>query len=204
MPRQPRTILPGIPHHAIQRGNNRQRTFFEVGDHTFFLAQLKKHSAENSVGIGAYCLMLNHIHLLIYPDSREGMIRFMKMLCQSYTQYFNKKYERTGKLWENRYRSHFIDPDRAWVLSRYIEKNPVRANMIKEATDYAYSSARHNLLGQIDGIVSRRIVSKDKRYAYREFFYGMDLSEGDLTTQITAAVERGQYFGSGKLHHEKC
>ena len=196
MPRKARFILPHIPHHTIQRGNNRQNIFFEHEDFDYFLKKLKQFSLENGVQIGSYCLMTNHIHLLTYPDTAAGMIKCMKLICQHYTQYVNRKYKRTGKLWENRYKSHWVDPESEWILARYIEKNPLRAGMVRRAEDYSYSSARRNLWGNKDGLISREIVTEPRRPGYRKFFHEDDFKEKQLTQDINLRVEQGKAFGS--------
>ncbi len=140
MPRRVRYIYPGLPHHAIQRGNNRQKVFRDEEDRRYYLGKLNKFMKEGDVEVGAYCLMPNHVHLLIYPKSREGLIKFMKQIHQMYSQYFNWKYQHTGKLWENRYKLHIAEPEAEWVLARYIEKNPIRAGMVHKAEEYCYLS----------------------------------------------------------------
>src|SRR3989338_10855138 len=130
MPRKIRYILPELAHHAIQRGNNRQNVFLDMDDRQSFLQSLGKYGRENNVYIGAYCLMTNHVHLLLYPETEEGLIVFMKLVSQMHSQRMNRKYRRSGKLWENRYKLHIVDPDYEWYVARYIELNPVRARMV--------------------------------------------------------------------------
>ena len=157
MPRKIRCIIPYLPHHALQRGNNRQDIFPESKDKEYFLKQLKKYAQENRVAIGAYCLMTNHFHLLIYPETEEGLVKLMKNISQVYAQYFNRRYKRTGKIWENRYKLNIVKPESEWVIARYIEKNPVRAGIISKAEEYPYSSAEANLKGR-----SNKILNRDK------------------------------------------
>lgn len=145
MPRNIRYIIPNIPHHVFQRGNNKQNVFKNNDDRNVFLSILRTHSKKHNIFVSAYCLMSNHFHLLLYPNSSEGLVTFMKYLSQLYTQYINKKYNRTGKLWENRYKLSIIDPDFEWIFARYIERNPLRARIIDRPENYKYSSARFNL-----------------------------------------------------------
>lgn len=195
MPRRPRFILPNIPHHVIQRGNNRQSIFFEDKDYEFFKVRLQKCCLENHVKIGAYCLMTNHVHLLVYPESQNGMTKCIKMICQQYSQYVNRKYNRTGKLWENRYKIHWIDPDREWVLARYIEKNPLRAGMARHAEEYEYSSARGHLNGCPDDLLTRVFVDGRRQEAYRRYFYEEDHQERFENEQIRKMVEQEKAYG---------
>lgn len=120
MPRKTRYIIPQIPHHTLQRGNNRQRVFYDVEDRRRFLSSLTTLSKKENVLLGAYCLMTNHVHLLLYPQTSAGLIKLMKSLSQLHTQHINHKYKRTGKLWENRYKLNIIDPDYEWIVARYI------------------------------------------------------------------------------------
>jgi len=194
MPRNLRCILPGLPHHALQRGNNRNIVFHNQADKEYFLDNLKNSLSENKVEIGAYCLMTNHFHLLLYPESKEGFIRFMKNISQVYSQYFNREYKCTGKLWENRYKLNIVDPEFEWVISRYIEQNPVRAGIVKFAEQYLYSSARMHLSGVRDEILTKDIV-KEKRDKYRSFFNENAAGNQKLLLQLRTATQQGKVFG---------
>ncbi len=196
MPRQIRCIIPKIAHHAMQRGNNRRQIFFNNKDKDHFCHNLKKYSNEYKTRIGAYCLMDNHLHLLLYPDKEEGLIKFMKSINQYYTQYINRKYKRSGKLWENRYKLHLVDPDYEWVVARYIELNPVRARMITNPTDYHYSSAKKHLKGEKDSIVSKDIIEGKER-DYLEFIKE-EIKERELK-QIRDTLKQGKVLGSDKF-----
>jgi putative transposase len=194
MPRKRRFILPNIPHHAIQRGNNRQDVYFDQEDRDYYFRFLHLESSRNRVRIGAYCLMTNHIHLLLYPEDATGLVRMMKSVSQNYTQYANKKYRRSGKLWENRYELHLVDPDRQWWLARYIEKNPLRARMVKQAEDYPYSSARGHLLGEEDKILSYDILGAF-RDPYRKFFEEISSEEENELHRLREVIQQEKAFG---------
>lgn len=141
MPRIARIVNEGYPHHIIQRGNNRQKVFFDNQDRKTYLQLLKKYSSECGCKIHAYCLMDNHIHFLSVPKEKKSLARTMQKLSLRYTQYFNKKRGRTGRLWECRFYSSIVDKDN-YLLSvcRYIERNPVRAGLVKDAIQYRWSS----------------------------------------------------------------
>jgi len=127
MPRRARITLANVPHHIIQRGNNRGVCFFTDDDYFQFLEWLEKYSLESDSSVHAYVLMTNHIHLLVTPKTDDGLAKLMKSLGQRYVQYINRKYRRTGTLWEGRFKSCITREDN-YVLScyRYIELNPVR------------------------------------------------------------------------------
>ena len=198
MARAKRYIIPGLPHHAIQRGNNRQNIFFDKADRLYFLSKLEEISQEEKVPIGAYALMTNHIHMLLYPEKADGLIKFMKGAAQNYTQYINRKRKRSGKLWENRYKLHIVDPECEWVIARYIESNPVRARMVKKAEDYKYSSARTNLLGESSSIVTKDIIQLRKK-AYQDFFYESEAMDKEHIKRIAEIVQQEKALGTGKF-----
>lgn len=169
MARAVRYIIPKLLHHATQRGNNHQNIFFDTEDHLHFMRNIRMLSKEEGVLVGAYCLMTNHFHLLLYPYADQNLIAFMKGLCQLHTQQINKKYRRSGKLWENRYKLHLVDPDYEWIISRYIDRNPVAANMVGDPLAYTYSSARAHLLGVHDETLTKDVINS-RHNEYRVFF----------------------------------
>jgi putative transposase len=141
MARQRRLILPGVAVHIIQRGNNRGSCFKQDADYLTYLANLRQLTAKYECGVHAYCLMTNHVHLLLTPNQADGCTALMKDLGQRYVQYFNGRHARTGTLWEGRFRS-CIAESAAYVLAcyRYIELNPVRAGMVEHPSAYLWSS----------------------------------------------------------------
>jgi putative transposase len=141
MARLPRLTLPGYPHHIIQRGNNRQAIFTAVADYQYLLALLDENAKKFGVDVHAYVLMTNHFHLLATPQTDTGLPQMMQAVGRSYVRYFNDLQERTGTLWEGRYRSTLIQTDRYLLACMaYIDLNPVRAGLTAEAVDYPWSS----------------------------------------------------------------
>ena len=198
MSRSIRYIIPKLPHHAIQRGNNRQDIFFNQADRAYFLFKLKEIAEKEKVLIGSYCLMTNHIHLLLYPEEEKGLVRLMKETAQHYTQHINRKYKRTGKFWENRYKLHIVDPESEWVIARYIESNSLRAKMVKIAEDYKYSSARANLLGEQNDLITKDIIGKDRK-EYKDFFYEQGANDSKHIGKISITAEQQKPLGSIKF-----
>lgn len=141
MPRQPRFVVPEIALHVRHRGNNGQACFLVEGDRLVYLANLKELCAKTRCALHAYCLMTNHVHLLLTPPDAPSCASLMRDLGQRYVQYFNRRHDRSGTLWEGRYRSCLVDSAR-YVLGcyRYIERNPVRARMVHAPSDYRWSS----------------------------------------------------------------
>ena len=145
MPRQQRLILPDVAVHIVQRGNNRGACFFGPGDYRLYLLHLRELSAALACAVHAYCLMTNHVHLLVTPPSANACTALMRNLGQRYVQYINRTYARTGTLWEGRFRSCLAQSAR-YVLAcyRYIELNPVRAAIVVDPAAYPWSSYRAN------------------------------------------------------------
>jgi len=145
MARLPRLNLAKIPQHVIQRGNNRSVCFFSDDDYAVYLDKLKEYSIKYKVAVHSYVLMTNHVHLLSTDD---GVSRLVQTLSSYYVRYINQTYDRTGTLWEGRYKSCLVDSEDYFLLvSRYIELNPVRAGMVKHPSEYPWSSFHSNAMG---------------------------------------------------------
>ena len=155
MPRQLRLILPGVAAHIVQRGNNRQACFRQDADYLVYLAHLRQLSTKHECALHAYCLMTNHVHLLMTPATATACTALMRDLGQRYVQYFNRTHRRTGTLWEGRFHSCVAESAR-YVLGcyRYIERNPVRAGMVRDPAGYPWSSYAANSGMRSDPLVS--------------------------------------------------
>lgn len=170
MPRIARAVAGGYPHHIIQRGNNRGQVFFDKDDRTKYLSLLKKYSDKWKARILVYCLMTNHVHLLIRPNEETSLCKMMQGVALCYTQYLNRKYKRTGRLWESRYYSCIVEREKYLLaVARYIEQNPVRAKIVQEVDDYPYSSARSHINGIGDEILSDLLFEESQRKDYSQF-----------------------------------
>ena len=175
MPRKPRMYLPGIPAHVVQRGNNRDACFFADEDYQYYLNALAQGCQRYDVQLHAYCLMTNHVHLLMTQErSNIGISQVMQHLGRIYVAYVNKTYRRSGTLWEGRHKSSLVDADNYLLTCyRYIELNPVVANMVNRPDQYSWSSYRYHAHGEIDRLVARHSaylslanddVSRQSRY----------------------------------------
>jgi putative transposase len=155
MARLPRYFAPGYPLHIIQRGNNRAPTFCGPEDCDRYLQLLGGAAAKYGVEIHGYTLMSNHVHLLATPQSPASVPRSMQALGRSYVLWFNRKYSRTGTLWEGRYRATVVDSD-GYLLTcqKYVEENSLRAGIVDDPAAYRWSSYRANALGEDDPIVT--------------------------------------------------
>ncbi|GKS75470.1 transposase [Acidovorax sp. SUPP950] len=146
MARLPRLTLAGYPHHVIQRGNNRQAIFADRQDHETMLALLTEQARRCGVAVHAYVLMGNHFHLLATPQTADALPLMMQAVGRSYVRYFNNRHARTGTLWEGRYRSTVLQPERYLLACMaYMDLNPVRSGATAQAVDYPWSSHAHCL-----------------------------------------------------------
>lgn len=155
MPRRPRLEIPGIPVHLVQRGVNRAATFLEPADYTCYRNSLADAFAENGIALHAYVFMGNHVHLLLTAPVAGALSSAMCQLGRRYVPWFNRRYGRTGTLWEGRFKSCLVDSDRYLLtVLRYIELNPVRAAIAASPEEHPWSSARANLGLVDDGLVT--------------------------------------------------
>jgi putative transposase len=178
MARQPRFYVPGEAQHVIQRGNNRAPIFTHEHDHLAFLRWLGEASREHGVMVHAYVLMTNHIHLLATPMHGESLSKALQSVGRRYVQYFNYSYQRTGTLWEGRYRATIVDSERyLFTCMRYIELNPVRAGIVAHPIAYRWSSYHANARGAPDVLLSQHELYNrlgrselERQRAYQELF----------------------------------
>jgi putative transposase len=205
MPRRARLLLPGVPIHLIQRGNNRSPCFYAEEDYGFYLDHLTEQAAKHHCAIHAYCLMTNHVHLLLTPQQENSLGGMMKALGQRYVQYVNRTYRRSGTLWEGRFRSCLLQ-DEAYVLAcyRYIELNPVRACMVAHPAEYRWSSYRANAQGEAAALLAPQALflglggdGADRQAAYRELFR-YELEPGTIN-EIRQATNGNYALGDGRF-----
>src|ERR1043166_6801488 len=144
MPRQARIIIPDAPHHVIQRGNRRQDVFFDDEDYRLYLSLLRQACMETGIAVLAYCLMTNHVHLVLIPSADHGL-RPVGEVHRRYTRAINMKKDWRGYLWQGRFGSYPMDEPYFYEAVRYVELNPVRAGLCAHPCDYRWSSARQRL-----------------------------------------------------------
>ena len=151
MARLPRLALPGYSHHVILRGNDRQRIFKDDADRQTLLALLVGSCHKHAVDLHAFVLMDNHFHLLVTPQADKALSRMMQDMGRDYVRYFNRRYSRTGTLWEGRFRSSLIQTERYFLACMvYIDLNPVRAGMVAQPLDHPWSSHAHYVGARLD------------------------------------------------------
>jgi len=178
MSRLPRYFIPDTPFHVILRGNNREPIFANDEDCQFFRDVLLDAVKRHGVSVHAYVFMTNHIHLLASPSRADSLPKALQSLGRRYVQYFNYRYQRTGTLWEGRYRATVVDAEPYLVeCMRYIELNPVRAGMVKHPADFIWSSYHANAQGAQDALVTHHELylragraSDERQAVYQDFF----------------------------------
>ncbi|MCG8694799.1 MAG: transposase [Minwuiales bacterium] len=153
MARLARIVAPGVPHHVTQRGNRRLETFFDDDDYKAYLALMAEFCAEAGAAVWAYCLMPNHVHLILVPKDPDGLRRALGEAHRRYTRRINAREGWRGHLWQERFNSFPMDEDYLIAAARYVELNPVRAGLVRRPRDWRWSSARAHLRGRDDSLV---------------------------------------------------
>jgi putative transposase len=208
MARLGRYFLPDQPLHVIQRGNNREAIFFAEDDYARYREWLVSAASACGCAVHAYVLMTNHVHLLVTPRGVESLPRTMQSLGRRYVRHINATYRRTGTLWEGRYRAAPIDSEAYFLsCSRYIELNPVRAQMVRHPGDYSWSSYRAHARGAADRLVSDHEMFErlgrspsDRQKAYRELFRSK-LDE-EFIDALRAATNGGWALGDARFKQQ--
>ncbi len=208
MPRRSRQCPPGLPVHVVQRGNNQQICFASDSDLKAYIHWLTEAAEKYDVAIHAWVFMTNHVHLLMTPSSSNAISSCMQYLGRYYVRYFNYRYQRTGTLFEGRFKSNVVQSQKYLLgCQRYIELNPVRAGMVVDPADYTWSSYRVHAFGR-----GSRMWRPHPEYlalgennstrwsVYRELF--ADQADEDIITEIRYALNTGLVLGSGKFRRE--
>ena len=147
MARMARVVADGVPHHITQRGNNRQETFLQDEDRRFYIDTLRAKSDQHGLAVLGYCLMTNHVHLVVVPRRPMSLARAIGQTHWRYTMRFNKRYSRSGHLWQNRFYSCPLGPTHLVAALAYVDLNPVRAGLVGKAPHYPWSSAVAHAVG---------------------------------------------------------
>ena len=205
MPRRARLNLPAAPMHVIQRGNNRQATFFSDDDYRFYLQCLADAARRYACRIHAYVLMTNHVHLLAGAQAPYAISRMMQHVGRRFVQYVNTTYRRSGTLWEGRFKASLVDSETYFLrCCRYIDCNPVRAGMVTDPAHYPWSSHRRLALGESNPLLSGHeqylrlgATPGERQRAYRALVMS-DIDSADLT-EIRNSTQRGWPIGSERF-----
>jgi putative transposase len=194
MARLPRVVLPGIPHHVTQRGNGRQQTFFEDGDYALYLDLLADSAGRAQVKVWSYCLMPNHVHIVLCPYDEDGLWRTFGELHRRYTGFINARRRTTGHLWQGRFSSVAMDEAHFVTALRYVALNPVRARLVSKALDWPWSSTRALIAGQSDKFVD--VAPALERVGNFAAFLGQEFDEVLTYAALRKAETIGRPVGS--------
>ena len=206
MPRRPRLRIDGVPLHIVQRGHHREPCFFGEEDYRSYLNWLAEALAEADCALHAYVLMTNHVHLLLTPKKAEAVPRLIIALGRRYVQYINRRYGRTGTLWDSRYKSSPVQAGTCLLnCQRYIELNPVRAALVEDPAHYRWTSYRANALGQADSALTPHALyralgqsDKTRQAAYRALFRS-ELDRAAID-DIRLALNQNQPLGNARFY----
>jgi putative transposase len=196
MPRQARIVVPGHPYHVTQRGNSRQPIFQEDYDRLQYLSWITDYSLQYHLSVLGYCLMDNHVHLIVLPQSDNALAKTLSITHMRYAQYFNKKRNGSGHLWQGRFYSCILDESYLTAALRYVERNPVRAKMVEQPWEWEWSSAAAHV-GQTDGripLVALNSLTGMSAHAWKQFINAED-STGEFN-EIRTHTMTGRPLGT--------
>lgn len=188
MPRLPRLVIPGLPYHVTQRGNRRERTFFEDGDYALYRDLLAQAARRADSQVIAYCLMPNHVHVIVVPSDQDGLRRTFADAHRRYTGFINARHRWTGHLWQGRFGAVAMDEAHLAAAARYVALNPVRARLTERAEDWSWSSTRAHFAGEDDELVE--VAPLLNRYGDFATFLG-----GEEDQQATRALRASEISG---------
>ncbi|NQT29851.1 MAG: transposase [Candidatus Saganbacteria bacterium] len=197
MVRRARMVATGYPHHVTQRGNNKRGVFEDNYDRRKYLFYLKKYCCKYGLVIISYCLMPNHVHFVAIPNEKESLAKVYGCAHMRYAQYFNDKVEASGHLWQGRFYSCILDERHLFAAARYVERNPVRAELAKEAGEWKWSSARYHVgLEKDKGIISGNLFDyiKIRKEEWRECLRMGE--EGEYADKLRDCTRKGLPLGT--------
>jgi putative transposase len=193
MPRIARVVAVGYPHHITHRGNYKQIIFEEENDFIQYSKIIKKYSEKYLLSILTYCLMPNHVHFIALPEVKESLAKTFNVSQMVYAQYMNNKREITGHLWQGRFYSCVLDELHLYAAIRYVERNPVRAGLVKNPCDWKWSSAREHVMGE-KGIIPLMDISNLVKINNWEEFLRIE-DEEEFLDEIRKHTNTGRPLG---------
>ncbi|MBW1759176.1 MAG: transposase [Deltaproteobacteria bacterium] len=179
MARIARAVAPGIPHHVTQRGNRGQQTFFNDEDYQSYLELMSEWCMKFQVETWAYCLMPNHIHLIVVPETKDGLTPAIGEAHRRYTRRINFREGWRGHLWQGRFSSFIMEEEYLLACTRYVELNPVRSGLVKKPEDWPWSSAGAHIKGKDDILVKIKPLQKIVNKPWEKFL-AFDVQEQEI------------------------
>ena len=194
MARLPRLVIPGIAYHVTQRGNRRQQTFFEDADYALYRDLLAQSARRAGAEIWCYCLMPNHVHVIIVPSDEDGLRRTFADAHRRYTGFINARHRWTGHLWQGRFGAVAMDEAHLAAAVRYVSLNPVRARLVAQARDWPWSSVAAHLAGRDDTLVT--VAPVLERYGAFADFLGDPADDEAAWKALRMSETSGRPLGS--------
>lgn len=193
MPRSARIVVPGLAHHITQRGNRRQRIFYSDADRRAYRGLLARACAKTGTRCLAWCLMDNHVHLILVPETADGLRATLSPVHTTYSQRINASQGLDGHLFQGRFASYPMSDSHLFVAARYVENNPVRAGLAAEAGAWPWSSARAHLGGAPDGLTD--VAALGDHIANWRAMLARGLEAADEVTEVEHASRSGLPLG---------
>jgi putative transposase len=191
MPRAPRIVIPHLPHHVTQRGNRQQAIFFSEEDYRAYIDILSLALRRHNTRCLAWCLMPNHVHLMLVPETEDGLRATLASAHTTYAQRINQQQSVSGHLFQGRFASYAMDEAHMMVAARYIENNPVKAAMVKRAEEWLWSSARAHIFGDEDRLTDIAALGQ-----YLPNWSAMLANGLEAAEQVEQAIRTGRPMGS--------
>ena len=195
MSRVARVVAAGFPHHVTQRGNRLADVFETDADREAYLRFLKKYCARRGLAVWAYCLMTNHVHLVVVPQQEDSLGHALRDAHTVYAMYFNSRTGLTGHVWQGRFYSCPLDDTHLWAAVRYVERNPVRAGMVERAEDYPWSSAAAHCGVRGDSLLAQGFPPPGTIENWADWLRGEEADNG-ATERIRERTHTGRPCGS--------
>jgi putative transposase len=195
MARLARVVIPGIAHHVTQRGNGRARTFFSNADYALYRDLLAEQCRRADVEVWAWCLMPNHVHLVLVPADADGLRRALAAVHRRYAGIIHARRRRTGHFWQGRFGAVAMDEEHLAAAMRYVSLNPVRARLVARAQDWRWSSTRAHLTGKDDGITARAPI----RERFPDFADLIASADAEAFARLRAAERIGRPLGDDRF-----
>ncbi len=196
MPRQARIVIPDIAHHVTQRGNYQQDIFDREDNYQEYCRWINEYAEEYAVDILGYCLMGNHVHFILIPREEDSLAKLFNTVHMRYSQYFNRQRGVKGHLWQGRFYSCILDDEHLYRAIRYVENNPVRAKITKEAWEYKWSSAADHLGERPNQLINLTKYNTVDEKEWKEYLKETD---PDMDKEIRLKTERGLVIGTDKF-----
>jgi putative transposase len=193
MARLARVVIAGLPHHVTQRGNGRARTFFGDDDYGLYRDLLAASCCAAGVEIWAWCLMPNHVHLILVPSDADGLRRALAPVHRRYAGIIHARRKRSGHFWQGRFGCVAMDEDHLAAALRYVSLNPVRARLVERARDWRWSSVRAQTSGRDDGVTA--ITPVRERYPDFADFLSEE-ADADMIERLRRAETIGRPLGN--------